>query len=206
MGAADLREIYGRIRAEMTGLAGGLEEIPRRAALLYGLYLDSGGNHAFPLIAAHGALWAFGFFEVGGSLGRFIARRYFFPGCHRMEPYRSRFPSARASLPHTEALADRLMALPTGTNVSEAAVASICAVIRVALANGRGIPRPERWRGTEQAAIALLLLGAAGPAGVALRLALARLLRGLLLHLGVFLDRLGDLAPRAPRGDARDLG
>jgi hypothetical protein len=76
--AAALTEAYGRIKVEVTELAGGLEDIPRRAALLHGLYLDSGGNHAFPQIAAHGALWAFGFFEVGGSLGRFIARRYFY--------------------------------------------------------------------------------------------------------------------------------
>jgi hypothetical protein len=29
-------------------------------------------------VVARGALWAYGFFEVGGSLGRFIARRYFY--------------------------------------------------------------------------------------------------------------------------------
>ncbi len=76
--AATLRSTYERTKAEMTERAGGLEDIPRRAALLHGLYLDSGGNHTFPQIAAHGALWALGFFEVGGSLGRFIARRYFY--------------------------------------------------------------------------------------------------------------------------------
>src|SRR5262245_25140475 len=81
--ATALQGAYGRIKAEMTELAGGLEEIPRRAARLHGLYQDSGGNHAFPLIAAHGALWAFGFFEVGGSLGRFIARRYFYSARER---------------------------------------------------------------------------------------------------------------------------
>ena len=78
-----LRGIYDRMKAETTQRVGGLEEIPRRAALLHGLYLDSGGNHTFPQIAAHGALWAYGFFEVGGSLGRFIARRYFYNGRER---------------------------------------------------------------------------------------------------------------------------
>jgi hypothetical protein len=62
----------------MTDRVGDLSDIPRRVALLHGLFLDSGGNHTFPQIAAHGALWAHGFFEVGGSLGRFIARRYFY--------------------------------------------------------------------------------------------------------------------------------
>ncbi len=76
--AAALKSTYDRMKAEVTDLVGGLEEIPRRVALLHGLYLDSGGNHAFPQIAAHGALWAHSFFEVGGSMGRFIARRYFY--------------------------------------------------------------------------------------------------------------------------------
>jgi hypothetical protein len=73
-----LRSAYGRIKAEATQLAGGLESIPQRAMLLHDMYLDSGENHPFPQIAAHGALWAYRYFEVGGSLGRFIARRYFY--------------------------------------------------------------------------------------------------------------------------------
>lgn len=48
-----------------------------------------------------------------------IARRYFYPGCHRMEPYRSFFPHARLLLPHTEALANRVLVLPTGTGIEE---------------------------------------------------------------------------------------
>src|SRR5262245_24896795 len=78
-----LRSIYDQMKAETAQRVGGLEEIPRRVALLHGLYLDSGGNHTFPQIAAHGALWAQGFFEVGGSLGRFIARRYFYSARQR---------------------------------------------------------------------------------------------------------------------------
>jgi dTDP-4-amino-4,6-dideoxygalactose transaminase len=31
-----------------------------------------------------------------------LARRYFYPGCHRMEPYRSYFPHAGLLLPETE--------------------------------------------------------------------------------------------------------
>ena len=33
-----------------------------------------------------------------------LARRYFYPGCHQMEPYRSYFPNARLLLPETEKL------------------------------------------------------------------------------------------------------
>ena len=46
-----------------------------------------------------------------------IARRYFYPGCHRMEPYRSYFPQARLLLPETEKLVKRVLVLPTGTAV-----------------------------------------------------------------------------------------
>jgi hypothetical protein len=80
---ATLKGLYERMREETARLAGGLLDIPRRAALLHGLYLDSGGNHTFPQIAAHGALWAWNFFEVGGSMGRFIARRYFYTARER---------------------------------------------------------------------------------------------------------------------------
>ena len=37
------------------------------------LFEHSGGNHIFPLIAAHGALWARGYFAFGTSLGRCLA-------------------------------------------------------------------------------------------------------------------------------------
>jgi hypothetical protein len=78
MDRASLQSRYDEFKAEATLLAGGLLDIPRRALVLHNLYLDSGRNHKFSLIAAHGALWASGYFEAGGSLGRLIARRYFY--------------------------------------------------------------------------------------------------------------------------------
>jgi dTDP-4-amino-4,6-dideoxygalactose transaminase len=63
-----------------------------------------------------------------------LARRYFYPGCHRMEPYRSKFPAAGRELPRTEALCDRVLALPTGTSVEVSDIERICSVIRTALA------------------------------------------------------------------------
>src|SRR5262249_46994654 len=78
MGAERLKAIYADLKAEATRLAGGLDDIPRRAMVLHHLYLDSGTNHAFAQVAAHGALWAYGYFEVGGRLGRLVAYRYFY--------------------------------------------------------------------------------------------------------------------------------
>jgi dTDP-4-amino-4,6-dideoxygalactose transaminase len=63
-----------------------------------------------------------------------IARRYFYPGCHRMEPYRSYFPHAGLLLPETEKLSQRVLILPTGTAISEEDVNKICEIIRLAIA------------------------------------------------------------------------
>jgi len=68
-----------------------------------------------------------------------IARRYFYPGCHRMEPYHSYYPDARLRLPATERLTERVLVLPTGTAVSPEHVAVICGLIRMALSQGPAI-------------------------------------------------------------------
>jgi dTDP-4-amino-4,6-dideoxygalactose transaminase len=60
-----------------------------------------------------------------------LARRYFYPGCHRMEPYRSYFPHAGLLLPETERLTRRVLSLPTGTAVGPEEITLICQVIRL---------------------------------------------------------------------------
>jgi len=61
-----------------------------------------------------------------------LARKYFWPGCHRMEPYCSLQPDAGLVLPETERVAARVIVLPTGEEVSEDMVATICEIIHVA--------------------------------------------------------------------------
>jgi len=75
---------------------------------------------------------------------RVIARRYFYPGCHRMEPYRSLQPHAGLLLPATERLARRVMALPTGTGVDSAAIVRLCHLLRSAISNASEIARRLR--------------------------------------------------------------
>jgi len=74
-----------------------------------------------------------------------LARRYFYPGCHRMEPYRSYFPHAGLVLPVTERLVKRVLSLPTGTAVGPAEIGKICQILRLAVANGPGAR--ERLKG-----------------------------------------------------------
>lgn len=66
-----------------------------------------------------------------------LARRYFYPGCHQMEPYRSYFPHARLLLPETEQLTQRVMSLPTGAAVRPEDIAIICSIIRLAVRYNR---------------------------------------------------------------------
>lgn len=68
-----------------------------------------------------------------------LARRYFFPGCHRMEPYRSYFPHAALILPETERLCRRVMVLPNGTSVDEPTISQICHIIRTAVSNAPAV-------------------------------------------------------------------
>lgn len=68
-----------------------------------------------------------------------LARRYFFPGCHQMEPYRSYFPHAGLLLPQTEKLAQRVMSLPTGTGADQEAIQKICGIIRTAVNHSQSI-------------------------------------------------------------------
>jgi dTDP-4-amino-4,6-dideoxygalactose transaminase len=62
-----------------------------------------------------------------------LARRYFYPGVHRMEPYSSMFPDAGSRLRHAESLVDRILHLPTGTGVTASDITTICGLIRSAV-------------------------------------------------------------------------
>lgn len=59
-----------------------------------------------------------------------LARRYFYPGCHRVPPY-DRLP--QPALPVTERVLDRCLSLPTGTAVAPEDAAAIGRLIRLAL-------------------------------------------------------------------------
>ena len=68
-----------------------------------------------------------------------MARRYFYPGCHRVEPYRSQFPQAESFLPVTEMLANYVLVLPTGTAVTANDVSDICQIIRLVVRHNQQI-------------------------------------------------------------------
>jgi dTDP-4-amino-4,6-dideoxygalactose transaminase len=62
-----------------------------------------------------------------------MVRRYFYPGCHRMEPYASLYPRLTGQLPVTDDVCDKVLVLPTGTGVDAEDVERVCAAIEAAL-------------------------------------------------------------------------
>jgi len=80
-----------------------------------------------------------------------LARRYFYPGCHRMEPYRSYFPNAHLLLPLTEQMAQQVLVLPTGSIMTTSDIESICHIIRFVLQHPEAIKsRVAEWTRWEQ--------------------------------------------------------
>lgn len=59
-----------------------------------------------------------------------FARRYFFPGIHRMEPYASLYPKTSLWLPNTDSVCERVMILPTGMAVTPEIASRVCALVR----------------------------------------------------------------------------
>jgi hypothetical protein len=74
---------YEAIQAVATQCAGEPGDILKRVLTHHELYLDSGGNHAFPLVALHGALWGAEFFETTGAIGNALRARYFYDATER---------------------------------------------------------------------------------------------------------------------------
>jgi dTDP-4-amino-4,6-dideoxygalactose transaminase len=60
-----------------------------------------------------------------------LARKYFWPGCHNMQPYCELFPHAGMLLPNTQLVANRVVVLPTGTTMDAEIVKAVTSVIRV---------------------------------------------------------------------------
>jgi dTDP-4-amino-4,6-dideoxygalactose transaminase len=58
-----------------------------------------------------------------------LARRYFWPGCHNMLPYRAYYPNAGLLLSNTKAVAERVIVLPTGSSVDSPMIAGVLEVL-----------------------------------------------------------------------------
>lgn len=68
-----------------------------------------------------------------------LARRYFYPGCHAMEPYRSLFPDAERLLPNTVRVCDRVLSLPSGGAIGSSEIRQVCDLLRFIANHVEGI-------------------------------------------------------------------
>lgn len=58
-----------------------------------------------------------------------FARRYFYPGCHRMKPYSDQYHETNAELSSTEVLCSQVLVLPAGASLSDDQVDFVCKCI-----------------------------------------------------------------------------
>lgn len=79
-----------------------------------------------------------------------LARRYFFPGCHRMAPYHGSPKHLPRPVPHTDALCQRTLLLPTGTAVDESEIFRICALLHFLLDHAEEIAAMSQRQGVDQ--------------------------------------------------------
>ena len=85
-----------------------------------------------------------------------LARRYFYPVCHQMEPYRTDDPQAALRLLQTEKLAKSVLCLPTGSAVNSGQVNVICELIEFIVKHAKEVKerlsmKPifrHRWQGS----------------------------------------------------------
>jgi dTDP-4-amino-4,6-dideoxygalactose transaminase len=65
-----------------------------------------------------------------------LARKYFWPGCHNMQPYRAFYPHAGLVLPETNRVAEQVLVLPTGISIGPPEIDAILSILHGARSNG----------------------------------------------------------------------
>jgi dTDP-4-amino-4,6-dideoxygalactose transaminase len=91
-------------------------------------------NYQYVVLEVAPALSAISRDELVDQLHRHgvMARKYFWPGVHRMHPYIAEQPGASQRLQATEQVAGSVIVLPTGQQTSPSDIARICTIIRQA--------------------------------------------------------------------------
>jgi dTDP-4-amino-4,6-dideoxygalactose transaminase len=126
------RRNYGIYRDALAGLPG---------LTLLAPAAEDTWNHHYVVLEIDPALAGVGRDDLLAVLWaeRIFARRYFHPGCHRMEPYASRDPGTGRRLPVTERVLSRVLLLPTGTAVAPREVETVASIVRTALAQAGSV-------------------------------------------------------------------
>ncbi len=110
----------------------GLESLPGISVINYDL--TERNNYQYVVIEVDRDVCARSRDEIVEALHaeNVIARKYFWPGCHQMQPYKKQW-EASSQLPQTERVAERVIVLPTGQSITINTVKTVCDIIRKTL-------------------------------------------------------------------------
>ena len=113
---------------------GALADIPGISVLAYDSHERNSRHYIVIEVAKHCAMTRD---QIVAALHaeNVLARKYFWPGCHGMKPYRDLFPHAALMLPNTEKVADRVVVLPSGTTLPDGAITKIAEIFRALLSS-----------------------------------------------------------------------
>jgi dTDP-4-amino-4,6-dideoxygalactose transaminase len=134
MGLSNLEALQSTVRANRLNYEAyqrTLRDVPHISMLEYD---GSAGNNYQYIVIEVGADSPFPRDSIVAALHaeNVLARKYFWPGCHRMKPYRDLFPHAGLLLESSELVAARVIVLPNGGGLSENDVATICDIVKTA--------------------------------------------------------------------------
>src|SRR5262245_23370105 len=115
-------ECYREVLEEVNGIRMYLPQAEERTNYQYVVVEIDAGDAGVSRDELMKVLWA----------ENVLARRYFYPGCHRMRPYDTR-AQASSHLPVTERVVERVLQLPTGLAVSASDIARIGEIVRTAV-------------------------------------------------------------------------
>lgn len=149
MSLEDLPRVVAHNRRNFELYRQGLAGLPGLRLLDYDDAAAESRNYQYVVFECDAAASPLGRDELAAVLTaeNVRARRYFYPGCHRMEPYRSLLPDASKRLPVTEVVAAKVLLLPTGPTLGETEILSVCGILHRAAAESvavRGaLPPPD---------------------------------------------------------------
>jgi dTDP-4-amino-4,6-dideoxygalactose transaminase len=116
----------------------GLDGLPGVSFMTYRPLSASNAQYAVIRVSAGAALTR-DELQLALAAENVLARRYFYPGCHRLEPYRSERPDL--VLPVTDLAADEVLSLPTGTGMTADDVELVARLIRAAMEQSTEVRR-----------------------------------------------------------------
>ncbi len=94
---------------------------------------DEKNNYHYVVVEVNELKFGLGRDELMRSLHQenIMARRYFYPGCHRMPPYVSQKKDINSRLHVTNALSERILLLPAGAEIGKDDIDTVCEIIRL---------------------------------------------------------------------------